>query len=96
MLACHYCDEPRCSNPRHIFPGTASDNSRDAFAKHGHWGAIRRGESHGKAKLTLAQVSRIKSLLRCGEKQIAIAAKFDVDQTTVSNIATGKRWGWLP
>jgi len=35
MLGCHHCDVPRCVNPSHIFPGTMSDNIRDAVSK-GH------------------------------------------------------------
>ena len=33
MDACHTCDNPPCVNPTHIFPGTVSDNARDALAK---------------------------------------------------------------
>ena len=31
--ACHSCDNPSCVNPKHVFPGTASDNAKDAYAK---------------------------------------------------------------
>jgi hypothetical protein len=32
-LACHKCDNPRCVNPDHIWPGTARENHNDACAK---------------------------------------------------------------
>jgi len=31
--ACHKCDNKKCINPEHIFPGTSSDNIRDAQQK---------------------------------------------------------------
>lgn len=31
--ACHTCDNPNCVNPSHIWPGTMSDNIKDAYRK---------------------------------------------------------------
>lgn len=33
MDACHTCDNPRCVNPLHIWPGTPSENALDAVRK---------------------------------------------------------------
>jgi hypothetical protein len=38
LLACHYCDNPNCVNPLHIFIGTMSDNTLDAIKKGRHKG----------------------------------------------------------
>lgn len=33
MDACHTCDNPRCVNPKHIWPGTKSQNAMDSVRK---------------------------------------------------------------
>lgn len=33
---CHHCDNKRCFNPKHLFLGTAKDNSQDSVSKGRH------------------------------------------------------------
>lgn len=46
-----------------------------------------------KSKLTIAQVQEVRTLYATGSvTQSALAKQFSVDQSTVSNIVTGRRW----
>lgn len=33
MMVCHHCDNPPCCNPKHLYVGTAQDNSDDRVAR---------------------------------------------------------------
>ena len=91
MCVLHRYDNPRCVNPRHLFLGSVSDNQQDMMKK----GRSTRGEKHGNAKLTELQIHEIRRMLLDGIDQRIVAQKYGVSQTTVSEINTGKKWGWL-
>jgi hypothetical protein len=94
MYACHRCDEPRCASPHHIFPGTQSENIRDAYEKRGAWGSVHgAGESHRFSKLTQADVASIRARFARGEKVGRLAAEYGVHQSSVSKVIAGTRWG---
>lgn len=83
----HKCDVRSCVNPDHLFLGTHTDNMHDMRRK----GRLvnRRGEAHGCAKLTAAQVEAIRS---SSGTNTAIAKTFGVGRTTISEIRLGKTW----
>ncbi len=88
--ACHTCDNPGCVNPAHIWPGSESDNLRDAENK----GRVphRIGEEHVFAKLTTAQVREIRARHAAGEAQTEIALDYNVKPSTVYGVVIRKSW----
>ncbi len=89
IVVCHRCDVRACVNPAHLFLGTSAENARDMSAK----GRNRRGENHGSARLKLAQVRRIKTMLREDRMYMSeIAREFGVSVTTIRSIRKGKTW----
>lgn len=80
----HRCDNPACVRPEHLFLGSMQANSVDMYKK-GRWGnqyAVRLSSTDGE---------RIRKLYAGGEvTQEALAALFDVHQTTISRIVLNK------
>lgn len=85
LVVRHHCDNPPCCNPRHLELGTKADNSRDCVER----GRSARGDTHGMAKLTDAEISRIRADPRL---QRVIAAEYDVGQSLVSMIKSRRIW----
>lgn len=95
MDVCHSCDNPVCTNPRHLFLSDHTGNMRDAVLK-GRWehkgrGASRnRGLSNPSARITDDQIASIRDLYRTGGlRQRDIAARFGVSQSYVSMVVSG-------
>ena len=70
---------------------TRAQNRRHASAA----GLCARGERNGAASLTNVEVTGIKARLRAGWPQAALAARYGVQKSLISRIATGECWGWL-
>lgn len=75
----HRCDNPSCCNPHHLSLGTAKDNSDDKVAK----GRQACGESHGRAKLTNANVEAI---LASKSPLAVLATLYRVSKSVISSI----------
>lgn len=91
MCVCHRCDTPACVNPAHLFLGTHADNMADKVSKRRQ----SRGESHGKAKMTEAQVLEMRALHAAGETQKGLAARFGVSKFLIHCVVSGKTWKHL-
>lgn len=86
----HTCDVPQCVNPRHLQLGTLSDNAVQMY-KRGR-GPDNRGECHGEAKLTAADVSRIRRRRERGVSYKQIAETFGISQALVWSVTRGAGW----
>ncbi len=87
MHVLHRCDQPGCVNPNHLFLGTHLDNMADREAK-GRNNPVR-GEAQGTAKLTEADVRKIRA---ASGKQRDIAKEFGITQANVWSIRARKTW----
>lgn len=90
--ASHSCGKGHegCMNPGHLRWDTPEGNQADKVLH----GTDNRGEKQWKSKLTEADVLEIRSLLGI-VPQSEIAKRFGIDPSSVSNIKSGKNWGWL-
>ena len=99
----HSCDNPPCCTPEHLSLGTSADNTADRHRKgrdaKGDTNAsrlypgLRSGERNGRAKLTAADATDIRSRYARGHvSQQSLATEFGVSQYTVSAIVLGKLW----
>lgn len=96
LVVCHRCDCPSCCNPAHLFVGTQHENIADMQAKgRQRWGTLR-GEQHGRAKVTDAEVGTIRQLYADGWTQQRIADLFAINQTNVSSIVRRKSRNPIP
>lgn len=94
VAVAHYCDNPPCANPTHLWLGSWNDNRQDCVKKGRHAQgetsghvthpeAFPRGEAHFKAKLTAAQVLAIRTRYTAG----GITMQRLADQYGVSDFA---------
>jgi hypothetical protein len=107
-FVCHACDQPLCCNPAHLWLGDAASNNQDSARKgrkpvgenhpnRVHPENMARGERHGHAKLTEADVIEMRRLRATGEWTTkALAAKFGVCRPVVSVIINRKAWLHVP
>jgi hypothetical protein len=87
----HSCDNRSCTNPEHLFLGTNADNIQDRCKK----GRTPAGETHPRARLTKYDVVLIRAEAK-HVPQTLLAKQYGVNQRTISDIVTRKRWKSVP
>lgn len=92
LFVLHQCDTGLCVNPEHLFLGTAQDNSADMKNKNRSYHP--RGESNGRSKLSVADVTAIRRLAPV-MRQVDIARRFDVSRQIINHIVKGNRWNQI-
>ena len=91
----HYCDNPPCVRPSHLFLGNNLSNMRDCAAKgrNGmtvHPEIVRRGEAHHNAKLTPTDVRYIRE--HRGSRARDLAKQYGVTHHNIYQIWSGRNW----
>lgn len=89
--ACHNDGNRRNDALQNLRWDTRAGNLADALLH----GTRPRGGRIGTAKLTDDSVRAIRAALAAGQSQATVAARHHIEQTTVSKIKRGTRWGWL-
>lgn len=90
---CHYCDNPGCVRPNHLFAGSSQDNAEDSMNKLNSYYAGQQGSKHGMSKLNEDDVKEIRRL-RSVENMThdEIGDLFGVGRTAIQKILTGQTW----
>ena len=91
LLVLHHCDNKRCSNPAHLYVGTAKDNARDAKDR----GRLATTHAFGARhrKLTDDDVRAIRVDERPG---YVVAFAYRISESHVSGIKSRVRKGHVP
>jgi len=93
MKACHSCDNPKCVNPNHIFPGTQSQNMQDCANKGRLHIPDQWGEKNPLARLTAEKVREIRALW-AGKKYSMqdLADVYQVSRGAINNVVHNHTW----
>jgi hypothetical protein len=88
MIVRHTCDNPLCCNPSHLELGSHHENIEDKVVRSRQ--AI--GSRIHTTKLTPETVLLVRADSSGGMRQVDIAERYGIDQTTVSQIVRRKTW----
>lgn len=92
LNACHYCDNPPCCNPQHLFLGTQAENLADRNSKGRHAYGIR----NGAAKLSDTTVRQARERHAQGWTFRTLAKEYGVDHRAIERAVKGETWKHVP
>lgn len=92
MHVLHKCDNPICSNPKHLFLGTHADNMRDSINKNRNGVIGKSGEQNHMSKLKYDDVQQIRELIASGVTHLEISKKYNVHVSRISDIKNNRTW----
>ena len=85
MCVLHKCNNRSCVNPNHLYIGDYRDNAIDRS----------RDGTNPKMKMTDGDVRLLRELFGAGTHYKALMWLFDVAESTVHRIASGKTYAWV-
>lgn len=86
-FCCHTCDNPKCVNPSHLYEGNSATNVADAVSRRRH-----KHGTMGPTKLDESDILAIRHRAHNGEKNVALADEYGVNDSLISMITRGTRW----
>ena len=94
LFVLHSCDNPECTNPKHLRVGTKSDNMNDMYsrARQGKRN-LPIGEKNNKAVLTEEKVIYIRSSKKSNGE---LAQEMGISKTCVRLARIGETWSHVP
>ena len=93
FYVCHKCDKPECTNPDHLFVGSAKDNSDDMIKKGRKRTVPSIGENHGMALLSEEQAIAALTDPRIATER---AGELGCSKSTIAALKNGQNWKHLP
>lgn len=103
LYICHTCDNRKCVNPDHLFPGTHDDNMKDGVGKKRFLHGLARveannpkfGSAHPNSRLKEENIHEIISLKKRGLSYTEIGAMYDVSFQTIFDVIKGHTWSHI-
>lgn len=90
-VICHKCNIKACANPHHLFEGSLSDNTKDAYES----GLLGNMQQKG-GKVTAKQVKVIRYRLLQGVSRRVLANEFNLNESAITEIEKRNTWKNVP